>query len=145
MLIVDTLAATIKIAVEGCSHGCLNDIYATVQKAEQEKGTKVDLLLLCGDFQVSPSLPSSLFTFPMTYAEPRSYPTVEPLALVFCPMSRPPLQALRNTCDYDSIAISPKYRSLGSFHEYYSGKRVAPCLTIVIGGNHECMSYMWEL
>ena len=58
MLIVDTLAATIKIAVEGCSHGCLNDIYATVQKAEQEKGTKVDLLLLCGDFQVSPFLPS---------------------------------------------------------------------------------------
>jgi len=24
-----------------------------VQKAEQEKGTKVDLLLLCGDFQAS--------------------------------------------------------------------------------------------
>lgn len=92
------------IAVEGCSHGCLNDIYATVQKAEQKKGIKVDLLLLCGDFQ-----------------------------------------ALRNSHDYDSIAISPKYRSLGSFHEYYSGKRVAPCLTIVIGGNHECMSYMWEL
>lgn len=31
------------------------------------------------------------------------------------------------------------------FHEYYSGARVAPYLTIFIGGNHEASNYMWEL
>lgn len=31
------------------------------------------------------------------------------------------------------------------FHEYYSGARTAPYLTIFIGGNHEASNYMWEL
>lgn len=38
-----------------------------------------------------------------------------------------------------------KYQALGTFHQYYSGERVAPVLTIVIGGNHEASNYMWEL
>jgi hypothetical protein len=28
---------------------------------------------------------------------------------------------------------------------YYSGEKVAPVLTLVIGGNHEASNYMWEL
>lgn len=28
---------------------------------------------------------------------------------------------------------------------YYTGTKVAPMLTLVIGGNHEASSYMWEL
>lgn len=31
------------------------------------------------------------------------------------------------------------------FHEYYSGIRTAPYLTLFIGGNHEASNYMWEL
>ena len=54
-------------------------------------------------------------------------------------------QALRSKHDFASLAVPPKYFSLGSFHEYYSGKRVAPVLTLVIGGNHEASNYMWEL
>ena len=38
-----------------------------------------------------------------------------------------------------------KFRAMGSFHSYYSGKKVAPILTIIIGGNHEASNYMWEL
>ena len=34
---------------------------------------------------------------------------------------------------------------MADFHEYYSGKRKAPVLTIFIGGNHECSSYLQEL
>lgn len=34
---------------------------------------------------------------------------------------------------------------MADFHEYYSGARTAPCLTIFIGGNHEASNYMWEL
>jgi len=31
------------------------------------------------------------------------------------------------------------------FHEYYSGKRIAPYLTIFVGGNHEASNYLFEL
>lgn len=54
-------------------------------------------------------------------------------------------QALRSKHDYASLAVPAKFKQLGSFHQYYSGERVAPVLTIVIGGNHEASNYMWEL
>lgn len=38
-----------------------------------------------------------------------------------------------------------KYYAMHDFHEYYSGTRTAPYLTIFIGGNHEASNYMWEL
>lgn len=38
-----------------------------------------------------------------------------------------------------------RYRALVDFHNYYAGRRVAPVLTIVVGGNHEAMGYMREL
>lgn len=38
-----------------------------------------------------------------------------------------------------------KYYDMHDFHEYYSGARVAPYLTVFIGGNHEASNYMWEL
>ena len=54
-------------------------------------------------------------------------------------------QALRSSHDFASLAVPPKYHALGTFHQYYSGERAAPVLTIVIGGNHEASNYMWEL
>jgi len=38
-----------------------------------------------------------------------------------------------------------KYYAMHDFHEYYSGAREAPYLTMFIGGNHEASNYMWEL
>lgn len=43
------------------------------------------------------------------------------------------------------MAVSNKYRDIGDFHEYYSGARVAPILTIFVGGNHEASNHMFEL
>lgn len=40
------------IAVEGCGHGDLDNIYATMKEAERQKGIKIDLLICCGDFEV---------------------------------------------------------------------------------------------
>eukprot|EP00850_Spirogloea_muscicola_P005264 SM000024S07726 [mRNA] locus=s24:25639:28489:+ [translate_table: standard] len=40
-----------QIAVEGCAHGDLDNIYATLQHLEQVESIKVDLLICCGDFQ----------------------------------------------------------------------------------------------
>jgi hypothetical protein len=38
-----------------------------------------------------------------------------------------------------------KYRQMADFHEYYSGARSAPYLTIFIGGNHEASNHLFEL
>ena len=43
------------------------------------------------------------------------------------------------------MSVPRKYRAIGDFHEYYSGTRTAPCLTIFIGGNHEASNHLWEL
>lgn len=43
------------------------------------------------------------------------------------------------------MSVPRRFRQLGDFHLYYSGKRRAPVLTIVIGGNHEASNYMSEL
>ncbi|KZT57547.1 hypothetical protein CALCODRAFT_483098 [Calocera cornea HHB12733] len=40
-----------KIAVEGCCHGELDNIYAEIARRQQSGGYKVDMLLICGDFQ----------------------------------------------------------------------------------------------
>ncbi|OQS00048.1 lariat debranching enzyme B [Thraustotheca clavata] len=54
-------------------------------------------------------------------------------------------QSFRNETDMNCMACPPKYRELGVFHEYYSGKKVAPVLTIFIGGNHEASNYLQDL
>lgn len=42
----------LQIAIEGCCHGELDKIYATLQHLERVQNKKVDLLICCGDFQV---------------------------------------------------------------------------------------------
>jgi lariat debranching enzyme len=106
MAYAPTTAATrnLKVAVQGCCHGSLTAIYDSIAEFQRQKNERVDLLLLCGDFQ-----------------------------------------ALRSRADFASLAVPQKYQALGTFHQYYSGEKVAPVLTIVIGGNHEASNYMWEL
>jgi len=91
-------------AVEGCCHGELDSIYASLSDLEQRHAVKVDVLLICGDFQ-----------------------------------------AVRNAADLATMACPPKYRSMQTFYKYYTGAKVAPVLTIVIGGNHEASNHLWEL
>lgn len=55
------------------------------------------------------------------------------------------MQAVRNSNDLACMAVPIKYREIGDFHEYYSGKRTAPYLTIFIGGNHEASNHLSEL
>lgn len=40
------------IAIEGCCHGELDNIYGTLQHLERTENKKIDLLICCGDFQV---------------------------------------------------------------------------------------------
>merc|ERR1719348_1568643 len=38
-----------------------------------------------------------------------------------------------------------KYRTMNTFHKFYSGELSAPVLTIFIGGNHEASNFLQEL
>ncbi|EKV15790.1 RNA lariat debranching enzyme, putative [Penicillium digitatum] len=97
--------APVRIAVEGCGHGSLNDIYETVDRKATEKGwDSVDLVIIGGDFQ-----------------------------------------ALRNANDATCLSVPDKFKQIGDFHEYYSGARTAPYLTLFIGGNHEASNHLSEL
>ncbi|KAJ3783125.1 lariat debranching enzyme, C-terminal domain-containing protein [Lentinula aff. detonsa] len=40
-----------KIAIEGCCHGALDTIYSSIADLEAKNNFRVDLLLICGDFQ----------------------------------------------------------------------------------------------
>ncbi|PLW05653.1 hypothetical protein PCANC_05077 [Puccinia coronata f. sp. avenae] len=94
-----------KVAIEGCCHGELDNIYQTIQAAQNQAGIDTpDVLLCCGDFQ-----------------------------------------SFRNHSDLQTFAAPPKYRQLGTFWQYYCGEKVAPILTIFVGGNHEASAYLWEL
>ncbi|QKX58112.1 uncharacterized protein TRUGW13939_05233 [Talaromyces rugulosus] len=101
----DTAKPGLRVALEGCGHGKLHDIYAKVAETAASKGwDSVDLLIIGGDFQ-----------------------------------------SVRNANDLTGMSVPIKYREIGDFHEYYSGKRVAPYLTLFIGGNHEASNYLREL
>jgi len=54
-------------------------------------------------------------------------------------------QGVRNQSDLQCLAVPEKYRSLNSFHEYVNGSKVAPVLTIIIGGNHEASNILQNL
>jgi hypothetical protein len=45
------LKPTLQIAVEGCCHGELDAIYNHIHQLEARDHYKVELLLICGDFQ----------------------------------------------------------------------------------------------
>ncbi|KAJ1890896.1 lariat debranching enzyme [Kickxella alabastrina] len=45
------MGRAITIAVEGCCHGMLDDIYAQMLTKSKNMGKRVDLLIICGDFQ----------------------------------------------------------------------------------------------
>jgi lariat debranching enzyme len=50
-----------RIAIEGCCHGELDNIYSTIEHLENVNNIKVDLLLICGDFQSTRNLKGLLF------------------------------------------------------------------------------------
>lgn len=52
---------------------------------------------------------------------------------------------MRNAADLTVMSCPVKYRKIGDFQEYYSGRKQAPYLTVFIGGNHEAASHSWEL
>lgn len=54
-------------------------------------------------------------------------------------------QSTRNLEDLCCMAVPKCYQKICTFYKYYSGEKVAPYLTIFIGGNHEASNYLQEL
>jgi len=43
------------------------------------------------------------------------------------------------------MSVPPKYKQIKDFQKYYKGTKIAPVLTIFVGGNHEAMNYLKDL
>lgn len=56
------------IAIEGCAHGELENIYETIKAIEKRDQMRIELLLCCGDFQATRNLNDL-----RTMAVPRKY------------------------------------------------------------------------
>ena len=82
----------------------MNQVYEHLIQLEKVTKIKIDLLLICGDFQ-----------------------------------------STRDHNDLDHMHCPPKYKQMGSFNDYFTGKKKAPFLTIFIGGNHEAVNYLRNL
>ncbi|OWR42195.1 lariat debranching enzyme [Danaus plexippus plexippus] len=54
-------------------------------------------------------------------------------------------QSVRNNDDLRAMAVPEKYQNICTFYKYYSGEKIAPVLTLFIGGNHEASNYLQEL
>ncbi|XP_050091108.1 lariat debranching enzyme [Anopheles aquasalis] len=54
-------------------------------------------------------------------------------------------QSTRNLQDLQCMAVPQKHLDMCSFYKYYSGEKLAPILTLFIGGNHEASNYLQEL
>lgn len=82
---------------------------------------------------------NAIYAAVTTASHARGWPGVD--VLIICG----DFQSTRNGHDVEVMSVPAKYRVLGDFHEYYSGTRTAPYLTLFIAGNHEAAAYLWEL
>jgi lariat debranching enzyme len=53
-------------------------------------------------------------------------------------------QSVRDAADLNSMAVPEKYKVMGDFADYHACRKVAPLLTLFVGGNHEASNYLWE-
>ena len=54
------------------------------------------------------------------------------------------LKAVRDDVDLNNMAVPRKYLTYGDFKDYYNGTKLAPILTLVVGGNHEATNHLFE-
>lgn len=98
----------------------MDAIYEELERQQTIIKEKVDLLIICGDFQVCIIITYLTWLYSFN-------------------------QAIRNYVDLESLSCPERFKRLGDFHQYYSGFKKAPVLTLFIGGNHEASNYLREL
>ena len=53
-------------------------------------------------------------------------------------------QSIRHQPDLDDMHCPEKYKEMGTFRDYFEGKKKAGVLTVLIGGNHEAVNSLRE-
>ena len=99
----------VRIAIQGCCHGSLDRIYATLQARE---GPPIDLLLCCGDFQAIRNA-SDL----QTLAVPEKYREIGTFWRYYSGQARAPIP---------TIFIGGNHEASGYLQELFYGGWVAP-------------------
>jgi len=104
----------IRIAIQGCSHGCLDKIYEILEEYQRIKGPShsIDLLLCCGDFQ---SLRNT--TDYDTISIPAKYKEMGSFHHYYSGTKRAPIL---------TIFIGGNHEASGYLQELYYGGWVAP-------------------
>jgi lariat debranching enzyme len=54
-------------------------------------------------------------------------------------------ESIEQESDLQNIAVPDKYKHMNTFHHYVTGEKVAPVLTVFIGGNHEASNVLQSL
>ncbi|GAA6000947.1 RNA lariat debranching enzyme [Rhodotorula paludigena] len=107
---------SLRVAVVGCSHGTLDDIYATVARCDEEARSRgepeIDLVLCCGDFQAMRNT-SDL----QTMACPVKYRALGHFHQYYAERKRAPKL---------TIVIGGNHESSGYMWELYHGGWLAP-------------------
>ncbi len=125
------------VAVQGCSHGELDSIYEALE-SHRRGGGRMGRIEDHHDVDVNVDVDAENSSNNDT-TKRNSNNNID--VLLCCG----DVQTLRNAHDFHSLAVPPKYKTMGDFHAYYSGQKIAPILTIMIGGNHEASNYLQEL
>ena len=54
-------------------------------------------------------------------------------------------ESIEQESDLQNISVPDKYKHMNTFHQYVTGEKVAPVLTVFIGGNHEASNVLQSL
>ncbi|KAG1670357.1 hypothetical protein FOA52_000117 [Chlamydomonas sp. UWO 241] len=104
----------ITIAIEGCCHGELDDIYATLQHLEHKEGKKIDLLISCGDFQAVRNMDDL-----ETMACPQKYKSLNTFYKYYSGEAKAP---------YPTLFIGGNHEAANYMWELYYGGWAAPSI-----------------
>ncbi|KDN44692.1 hypothetical protein K437DRAFT_256928 [Tilletiaria anomala UBC 951] len=114
-----------RIAIQGCSHGELDSIYASIKKADEQDGAMTELVLLCGDFQAIRN-PADLHCL----AVPEKYKRMGDFHRYY---------SGQNTAPYLTIVIGGNHEASNYFWELFMGGWLAP--NIYYLGAAGCVSF----
>ncbi|KAG2393757.1 hypothetical protein C9374_007288 [Naegleria lovaniensis] len=135
------------LAVEGCCHGDLDKIYATLLHAMEQKQMSDQKEIALKSLQSSSEEGAVDDEFLNSLQEYRK-PTID--VLLICG----DFESIRHADDLNSMSVPDKYKEWKDFYKYFAKSplkkegeetKIAPIPTLFIGGNHEASLYLMSL
>ncbi|KAF0983675.1 hypothetical protein FDP41_007590 [Naegleria fowleri] len=142
------------LAVEGCCHGDLDKIYATLLHAMEQKQMNDQKEIALKSVQESEGISSSsnsgasLEDDFLNHLQEYRKPSID--LLLICG----DFESIRHTDDLNSMSVPDKYKEWKDFYKYFEKSplkkegeetKIVPIPTLFIGGNHEASLYLMSL